>query len=42
LAIADRVLDNSGTKDDLIRQVDQAWEWIATLPKAGSDAGETA
>ena len=42
LAIADRVLDNSGTKEDLVRQVDQAWEWIATLPKAGADAGETA
>ena len=42
LAIADRVLDNSGTKEDLVRQVDQAWEWIATLPDAGLDAGETA
>ena len=42
LAIADRVLDNSGTKEDLVRQVDQAWEWIATLPVAGPDAGETA
>ncbi|MEI7882055.1 MAG: dephospho-CoA kinase, partial [Actinomycetota bacterium] len=42
LAIADRVLDNSGTKDDLMLQVDQAWEWITTLPKAGADAGETA
>jgi dephospho-CoA kinase len=42
LAIADRVLDNSGSKDDLVRQVDQAWEWITTLPKAGADAGETA
>ena len=42
LAIADRVLDNSGTKEDLVRQVDQAWEWIASLPDAGSDAGETA
>ena len=42
LAIADRALDNSGTKEDLVRQVDQAWEWIATLPKAGDDAGETA
>ncbi len=42
LAIADRVLDNSGTKEDLVRQVDQAWEWIATLPDAGPDAGETA
>ena len=42
LAIADRVLDNSGTKEDLIRQVDQAWEWIVALPKAGADAGEIA
>ena len=42
LAIADRVLDNSGTKDDLIRQVDEAWEWIVALPKAGADAGEIA
>ena len=42
LAIADRVLDNSGTKEDLARQVDQAWEWIATLPDAGANAGETA
>lgn len=42
LAIADRVLDNSGTKEDLVRQVDQVWEWIASLPDAGSDAGETA
>ena len=42
LAIADRVLDNSGTKDDLMRQVDQAWEWIVSLPKAGADAGEIA
>ncbi len=42
LAIADRVVDNSGTKEDLVRQVDQAWAWIATLPNAGVDAGETA
>lgn len=42
LAIADRVLDNSGTKEDLIRQVDEAWEWIVALPKAGADAGEIA
>lgn len=42
LAIADRVLDNSGTKEDLVRQVEKAWEWIATLPDAGPDAGETA
>ena len=42
LAIADRVVDNSGTKEDLVRLVDQAWEWITTLPIAGPDAGETA
>jgi hypothetical protein len=36
------VLDNSGTKEDLIRQVDEAWEWIVALPKAGADAGEIA
>jgi dephospho-CoA kinase len=32
LAIADRVIDNSGTMDDLRRQVDEVWEWIETLP----------
>ncbi len=42
LAIADRVLDNSGSKEDLVQQVEQAWSWIATLPDAGADAGETA
>ena len=42
LAIAARVLDNSGTKEDLIRQVHEAWEWILALPKAGADAGEIA
>ena len=42
LAIADRVLDNSGTKEDLVRQVDEAWDWIVALPKAGADAGEIA
>ncbi len=42
LAIADRVLDNSGSKEDLVQQVEQAWRWIATLPDAGADAGESA
>ena len=42
LAIADRELDNSGSKEDLVQQVEQAWRWIATLPDAGADAGETA
>jgi len=31
LARADRVIDNGGTPDDLARQVDDAWAWIATL-----------
>jgi dephospho-CoA kinase len=33
LAVADRVIDNSGTRDDLRRQVDEVWAWIQTLPK---------
>jgi dephospho-CoA kinase len=31
-AAADRVIDNSGTVDDLRRQVDEVWKWIQTLP----------
>lgn len=31
LARADRVIDNSGTLDDLRAQVDDAWEWIEGL-----------
>lgn len=31
VAKADLVLDNSGTPDDLITQVDEAWEWIQRL-----------
>ena len=42
LAIADLVIDNSGSFEDLVRQVDAAWEWIVSLPNAGADAGETA
>jgi dephospho-CoA kinase len=38
LARADRVIDNSGTPADLDRQVDDAWDWIATLPAAPADA----
>jgi dephospho-CoA kinase len=33
LAVADRVIDNSGTRDDLRRQVDEVWAWIQTLPQ---------
>lgn len=30
-ALADRVIDNSGTLDDLRREVDAAWDWISGL-----------
>jgi dephospho-CoA kinase len=32
IAVADKVIDNSGTRDDLRRQVDEVWAWIQTLP----------
>jgi dephospho-CoA kinase len=30
-AIADIVVDNSGSRDDLEREVDRVWEWLETL-----------
>jgi dephospho-CoA kinase len=33
LEVADKVIDNSGTRDDLRRQVDEVWAWIQTLPQ---------
>jgi len=33
-AIADRVIDNSGTIEHLRDQVDEVWTWITTLPHA--------
>jgi dephospho-CoA kinase len=33
LAKADRVIDNSGDRESLERQVDEVWAWIHTLPK---------
>jgi dephospho-CoA kinase len=33
LAVADQVIDNSGTRDDLQRRVDEVWAWIQTLPQ---------
>lgn len=39
IAIADRVVDNSGTLDNLRVQVAELWEWIVTLPPASPDAG---
>lgn len=37
--IADLVIDNAGTLDDLERQVDSVWNWAKQLPPAASDAG---
>jgi dephospho-CoA kinase len=34
LAVADRVLDNSGTREQLQLQVDEAWAWIQSLPRS--------
>ncbi len=31
LAVADFVIDNSGTLEDLAREVERAWRWIASL-----------
>jgi dephospho-CoA kinase len=32
LALADFVIDNSGTNEDLEARIDEAWAWIETLP----------
>jgi dephospho-CoA kinase len=34
IAAADRVIDNSGSREDLRRQVDDVWAWIQTLPQS--------
>lgn len=39
LAIADVVIENSGTLDDLSQRVDEVWAWAQTLPPAADDAG---
>jgi dephospho-CoA kinase len=38
LARADRVIDNHGSRADLERQVDEAWDWIATLAPVADPA----
>jgi dephospho-CoA kinase len=38
LARADRVVDNSGSREELERQIDAVWEWIATLDPQVSGA----
>lgn len=42
VAIADRVIDNSGDLASLESQVDEAWRWMLTLPPAAFDAGRVA
>ena len=32
VALADRVIDNSGTPEDLDRAIDEVWDWIESLP----------
>lgn len=39
VAIADRVIDNSGDLESLEVQVDSAWQWMKSLPPAAADAG---
>jgi dephospho-CoA kinase len=42
LKVADRVIDNSGSPDALNAQVDEVWDWFATLPNAQPGAGSLA
>ena len=39
VAIADRVIDNSGDLESLEMQVESAWQWMVALPPAAPDAG---
>lgn len=38
-AIADRIIDNTGSLKDLEQQVDEVWQWAQQLPAAEPDAG---
>lgn len=38
-AVADWIIDNSGSRLDLARQVGLAWRWMCSLPPAAADAG---
>jgi dephospho-CoA kinase len=42
LKVADRVINNSGSPDALDAQVDEVWDWFATLPNAQPGAGSLA
>jgi len=39
LKVADRIIDNNGKPEDLGSQVDDVWDWFATLPNAQQGAG---
>ena len=39
LKVADRIIDNSGNPESLGSQVDDVWDWFATLPNAQQGAG---
>ena len=41
-AVADWIIDNSGSRLDLARQVSQAWAWMQHLPPASDGAGSIA
>jgi dephospho-CoA kinase len=38
-AIADRIIDNTGSLEELESQVDDVWLWAQQLPTAEPDAG---
>ena len=42
IAIADYVIDNSGSLEKLLELVDAAWEWMRALPMAQPNAGRVA
>ncbi len=39
VAIADRVIDNGSDRESLVRQVDETWRWMRSLPPVVLDAG---
>jgi dephospho-CoA kinase len=38
VAVADRVVDNSGTREDLVRAVDELWRWLRARAEADAPA----
>jgi dephospho-CoA kinase len=37
LATADFVVDNSGTRDELVQRIDALWAWLTSLPQLPAD-----